>query len=171
MTPVNMHILKFAAHHYYPISVIELNAISIMLQAQLGPTLIRNTMPRRPVSDLTPLMHIRLPPLSPPHSLATDTQKSLPSFTKPYNVASSKTPDITSVFLDQMKDLKSQIQQTQNFLLKSIMSQAWPPLTSPERNLISSTNVLNEACPKSPSMFHFLFMNIAHLIGKTKQKL
>ena len=54
-------------------------------------------------------MHIRLPPLSPPHSPATDTQKSIPSFTKPYNVASSKTPDITYVFLDQMKDLKSQM--------------------------------------------------------------
>ena len=39
VTPVSMHILKFAA--YYPISVTELNAISIMLQAQLGPTLIK----------------------------------------------------------------------------------------------------------------------------------
>ena len=90
-----------------------------------------NTVPKRPVSDPTLLMHIRLPPLSPPHSPATDTQKSLPSLTKPYNVASSKTPDIISVFLDQMKDLKSQMlqmQQTQNFLLKNIMSQAWPPL-------------------------------------------
>ena len=35
----------------------------------------------------------------------------------------------------------------------------------------SSTNVLNEACPNPSSMFHFLFMNIAHLISKTKQKL
>ena len=112
--------------------------------------------------------------MSPSHSSTTDTQKSLPSFTKPYNVASSKIPDITSVFLDQMKDLKSQmlqIQQTQNFLLKNIMSQAWPPLTSPESKPIPSTNVLNEACPNPSSMFHFLFMNIAHLISRTKQKL
>ena len=41
VTPVSMHILKFAAHPYYSISVTELNAISIMLQAQLGPTLIK----------------------------------------------------------------------------------------------------------------------------------
>ena len=40
-TPVSMHILKFALHPYYPISVTELNAICIMLQAQLGPTLIK----------------------------------------------------------------------------------------------------------------------------------
>ena len=77
VTPVSMHILKFAAHPYYPISMTELNAISIMLQAQLGPTLIK-TYPEILCS------------------LATDTHKSLPSFTKPYNVASSKTPDITS---------------------------------------------------------------------------
>ena len=41
VTPVSMHILKFGAHPYYPISVTELNAISIMLQAQLGQTLIK----------------------------------------------------------------------------------------------------------------------------------
>ena len=64
-----------------------------------------------------------------------------------------------------------QMQQTQNFLLKNIMSQAWVPLTSPESKPISSPNVLNEACPNPSSMFHFLFMNIAHLISKTKQKL
>ena len=45
------------------------------------------------------------------------------------------------------------------------------PLTSPESKPISSTNVLNEACPNPSSMFYFLFMNIAHLISKTKQKL
>ena len=44
-------------------------------------------------------------------------------------------------------------------------------LTSPESKPISSTNVLNKACPNPSSMFHFLFMNIAHLISKTKQKL
>ena len=40
-------------------------------------------------------------------------------------------------FLDQMKDLKSQMlqmQQTQNFLLKNIMSQAWPPLPAQKVN-------------------------------------
>ena len=41
VTSVSMHIQKFVAHPYYPISVIELNAISIMLQAQLGPTFIK----------------------------------------------------------------------------------------------------------------------------------
>ena len=45
------------------------------------------------------------------------------------------------------------------------------PLTSPESKPISSTNVFNEACPNPSSMFHFLFINIAHLISKTKQKL
>ena len=68
------------------------------------------------ISDPTPLMHIRL---------------------KPYNVASSKTPDITSGFLDQVKDLKSQMlqmQQTQNFLLNNIMSKAWPPLPAQKVN-------------------------------------
>ena len=45
------------------------------------------------------------------------------------------------------------------------------PLTSPESKPISSTNVLDEAGPNPSSMFHFLFMNIAHLISKTKQKL
>ena len=45
------------------------------------------------------------------------------------------------------------------------------PLTSPESKPISSTNVLNEAYQNPSSMFHFLFMNIAHLISKTKQKL
>ena len=40
-TPVSMHILKFAARPHYPISVTELSAISIMLQAQLSPTLIK----------------------------------------------------------------------------------------------------------------------------------
>ena len=41
VTPVSMHILKCVAHPFYPISVTELNAISIMLQAQLGPNLIK----------------------------------------------------------------------------------------------------------------------------------
>ena len=65
-------------------------------------------------------------------TIAFPTQTSPPPLTMPYNVAaSSKTPDITSAVLDQMKELKSQMiqmQQTQNFLLKNIMSQAWPPL-------------------------------------------
>ena len=88
-------------------------------------------------SHPTPLMHIKLPPSLPSHPLATDTiafpiQTSPPPLTMPYIVAaSSKTPDITSAFLDQMKKLKSQMiqmQQTQNFLIKNIMSQAWSPL-------------------------------------------
>ena len=45
------------------------------------------------------------------------------------------------------------------------------PLTSPESKSILSTNVINEACPNPSSMFHILFMNIAHLISKTKHKL
>ena len=45
------------------------------------------------------------------------------------------------------------------------------PFTNPESKSISSTNIFNQACPNTPSMFHFLFMNIAHLISKTKQKL
>ena len=44
------------------------------------------------------------------------------------------------------------------------------PLTSPESKPLSSTNVLNEACPNLSSIFHFLFKNIAHPISKTKQK-
>ena len=38
---VNIHILNYAAHPYYHISVTVLNAISIMLQAQLGQTSIK----------------------------------------------------------------------------------------------------------------------------------
>ena len=45
------------------------------------------------------------------------------------------------------------------------------PLTSAERKPISSTNVLNEACPNPSFMFHLFFMNTAHLISKTKHKL
>ena len=54
-------------------------------------------------------MNIKLPPS---HPVATDTiafptQTSSPPLTMPYNVAaSSKTPDITSAFFDQMKELK-----------------------------------------------------------------
>ena len=35
---VNIHILNYVAHPFYHISVTALNAISIMLQTQLGPT-------------------------------------------------------------------------------------------------------------------------------------
>ena len=132
-------------------------------------------MPKRPVSDPTPLMHIRLPPVSPPHSPATDTQKSLPSFTKPYNVASSKIPDITSVFFRSNEGpVAPDVTDTTNPKLsaKEHYESSMAPLTSPESKSISSTNVLNEACPNPSSMFHCLFMNIiAHLISKTKQKL
>ena len=102
VTPVSMHILKFASHPYYPISVTRVKCYLYhatgTVRPNLNQDLPRNTVPKRPVSDPTPLMHIRLPPVSPPHSPVTDTQKSLPSFTKPYNVASRKIPDITSVF-------------------------------------------------------------------------
>ena len=99
----------------------------------LNQDLLSTNVPKRPPSHPTPLMHIKLPPSPPSHPLATDTiafptQTSPPPLTRPYNVAaSSKTPDITSAFLDQMKELKSQMiqmQQTQNFMLKNIMSQA-----------------------------------------------
>ena len=45
------------------------------------------------------------------------------------------------------------------------------PHTSSESSSISRANIFNKAFPKAPSMFHFLFMNIAHFISKTKQKL
>ena len=54
---------------------------------------------------------------------------------------------------------------------KEYYESSMAPLSSPESKHISSTNVLNEACLNPSSMFHFLFMNIAHLISKTKQKL
>ena len=41
LTLVNIHILNYAAHPYYHISATVLNAISIMLQAQLGQTSIK----------------------------------------------------------------------------------------------------------------------------------
>ena len=37
VTPVSMHILKFAAHPYYPISVTELSVISIIYRSNEGP--------------------------------------------------------------------------------------------------------------------------------------
>ena len=36
-------------------------------------------------------------------------------------------------------------------------------LTSPESKSISSTNVLNEACPNPSSMFHFIFTDLKFL--------
>ena len=81
--------------------------------------LLRADVPKRPVPRPTPLIHIRLPPSSPSHPLATDTLASAPhkspmTFTKLYNVAaSSKTPEITSSFLDQMKEPKLQMIQMQ----------------------------------------------------------
>ena len=104
------------------------------VRSNLNQNLLRTNVPKRPASHPTPLMNIKLPPSHPEatDTIAFPTQTSLPPLTMPYNVAaSSKTPDITSAFLDQMKELKSQMiqmQQTQNFLLKNIMSQAWPPL-------------------------------------------
>ena len=75
-----------------------------------------------------------------------------------------------------MKDLKFQMlqmQQTQNLLLKNIMSKTCPPPhTSPESKPISSTNVLNMTCPNLHSVYQFLFMNIARLLSsKLKHKL
>ena len=63
-----------------------------------------------------------------------------------------------------------QMQQTQNFLLKKHYEPSVAPITSSESKPISSSNVLNKDCP-NPAMIHFLFMNIAHLISKTKCKL
>ena len=102
VTPVSMHILKICrssllSHKCDRVKSYLYHATGTV-RPNLNQDLPRNTVPKRPVSDPTPLMHIRLPPLSPPHSPATDAQNSLPSFTKPYTVASSKTPDITSVF-------------------------------------------------------------------------
>ena len=100
-------------------------------------------------------MHIRLPPLSPPHSPATVTQKSLPSFTKPYNVASSKTPDITSVFFrsNEGPEVPDVTDATNPKLsAKEHYESSMAPLTSPESKPISSTNVLNEACPNPSSI-------------------
>ena len=104
------------------------------VRSNLNQNLLRTNVPKRPASHPTPLMNIKLPPSHPEaiDTIAFPTQTPPPPLTMPYNVAaSSKTPDITSAFLDQMKELKSQMiqmQQTQNFLLKNIMSQAWPPL-------------------------------------------
>ena len=106
------------------------------VRSNLNQDLLRTNVPKRPASHPTPVTHIKLPPSPPSHPLATDTIafpiQFSPPLTWPYHVAaSSKTPDITSAFLDQMKKLKSQMiqmQQTQHFLLKNIMSLAWPPL-------------------------------------------
>ena len=106
-----------------------------------------NTVPKRPVSDPTPLMHIRLLPLSPPDFPATDTQKSLPSFTKPYNVASSKTPDITSVFFRSNEGPEVPNATNPKLSAEEHYESCMAPLTSPESKPISSTNVLYEACP------------------------
>ena len=63
-----------------------------------------------------------------------------------------------------------QIHQTQNVLLQNIMSQAWLAFRS--RNLIlSGSEVLNVGSSIAHSMFHFIFMNIGHLIGIHKQKI
>ena len=133
VTLASIHILKFATHPYYPIDVTVkcyLYNATGTIRHNLNQDMPRNTVTKRSASRPSPQMYMRLPPLSPPHSLATDTQKSLLSLTRPYNVAVSiNTPDIT-YFLGQMKDMKFQIlqmQQTQTFLLKNITSQGWPP--------------------------------------------
>ena len=82
-------------------------------RSNLNQDLLRTNVPKRPASHPTPLMHIKLPPS---HPLATDTiafptQTSPPPLTMPYNVAASSKTDITSAFLDQMKELKSQMIQ------------------------------------------------------------
>ena len=63
------------------------------------------------------------------------------------------------------------MKQTQKLSAKEHYESSMAPITSPESKPISSTNGLNETCPNPSAMFHFLFMNIAHLISKTKQKL
>ena len=126
------------------------------VRSNLNQDLPRNTVPKRPVFNPTPLMHIRLPPLSPPHSLATDTQKYFPSFTKPYNVASSKTPHITSFFRSnegpEVPDVTDAINP--KLSVKEHYESSMAPLAIPESKPISSTNVLNVACPNPSSKFH-----------------
>ena len=44
-------------------------------------------------------------------------------------------------------------------------------LTSPESTPIANSNNINKDGSKPPAMFHFLFINIGHLISKIKYKL
>ena len=78
----------------------------------LNQDLPRNTVPKRPVSDPTPLMHIRLPPC---HHLTP--QQLTPRNLSRHLLNHIMLPQVRSLishlfFIDQMKDLKSQIQQT-----------------------------------------------------------
>ena len=66
--------------------------------------------------------------------------------------------DTTVTFLEQMKDLRSQmfqIQQTQNLLLQNIMSQSWPSLpvqkSHPLRLRAFKLGLIN--CPFNVSLY------------------
>ena len=96
------------------------------VRPNLNQDLPRNTVPKRPVPDPTPFMHIRLPPC---HHL---TPRNLSHHLLNHIMLQPQLKPLIShlVFSDQMKDMKSQMlqmQQMQNFLLKNIMNQAWPP--------------------------------------------
>ena len=81
--------------------------VTCTVRPNLNQDLPKTTVPKRPASQPTPLMHIRLPPS---HPTDTTFPHRNPHHIQDYNVgASSKTPDITSAFLDQMKDLKTYV--------------------------------------------------------------
>ena len=145
------------------------------VRPNLNQDIPRYMVPKSPTSCPTLLMHIRLPPLSPLHYLATDTQKSIPHLLDYIMLQSqSKTPDITSgFFISNEGPEVSDVTDAANPKLsaKEHYESSMALLTSPESKPISSTNVLNEACPNTPSMLYFVFINITHSISETDIKI
>ena len=133
----------------------------------------RNTVSKRPVSDPNPLMHIRLHPchhVTPQQLTSRNLSRHLLNHIMLYQVR----PLISHLFFrsNEGPEVPDVTDATNPKLsAKEHYESSVSPLTSPESKPISSTTVLNEACPNPFSMFQFLFMNIDHLISKTKQKL
>ena len=124
-------------------------------------------------------MHITLPPPPPSHPFANDTiafpaNKSPPPNSRPYNVAAAVKLVILYLLFRSIEgpEVPNNADATNPKLsTKEHYEPGMPPLTNSESSPISSPNVLNNSLPKDPSMFHFIFMNIAHLISKTNQNL
>ena len=133
----------------------------------------RNTVSKRPVSDPNPLMHIRLHPchhVTPQQLTSRNLSRHLLNHIMLYQVR----PLISHLFFrsNEGPEVPDVTDATNPKLsAKEHYESSVSPLTSPESKPISSTTVLNEACPNPFSMIQFLFMNIDHLISKTKQKL
>ena len=121
----------------------------------------------------TPLMQVSVPPPHVPKHVSNAPQNNIVS-PPAQTPISDPQPVHTTSFLEELKEIKSQMlqmQQTQNLLMQNIMNQMWPPLPSQKPCHLPEPNVLNNSPIKPTPLYHFMFMNIACLMTKSKQKL